>query len=358
MPKELRGKVVITGEGILNKARREARKQNLKQVNEFSIKGFTSETSYSNTGDRMTMLFPKPQRVKKPKTFIPPSNDVITKGIVKQSYRSDSGYIFVPPNIRYDTFAQPEEEYTVSQPSGITGFSVYNPTTPRRSETTKESISTIANNFKVNVQPSTKPISSSVNNVKIVPTQIPTTTPKTIPRTTPRQTPRVTPRLRDEIIPKQTPKLTPRLTPVLTPQLTPRLTTRLVPTLIPPVVPPLFPFRKPEDNIYGGSTAYTLEVKRFGKYRQVAGGLTRGRALKLGAQTVSRNLGATFRIKPTGTTTERDISCQPSNIIFREFKVQGGRKVATPNTFIQRSTYRLSNPLERREIQIARRGML
>ena len=119
--------------------------------------------------------------------------------------------------------------------------------------------------------------------------------------------------------------------------------------------PPRYPIlSRSSDNSVLSNQAYTLEEKRFGKYRTISTGLTRGKALQLGVRRTSQTLGATFRIRPTGTTTQKDINYTPSNIQYREYKIKGGRKVATPDTFIQRNKYRLSNPLERREIQIAR----
>ena len=103
------------------------------------------------------------------------------------------------------------------------------------------------------------------------------------------------------------------------------------------------------------SKAFRVELKRYGEFIQIGKPLPKGRALRLGAREARRTLGATFRIVPTEKVTRlRDIPFKPSPLVFREYKIQEGRRVPTPFTFIQFATKRLSRRGEVREIMAAK----
>ena len=103
------------------------------------------------------------------------------------------------------------------------------------------------------------------------------------------------------------------------------------------------------------SKAFRVELKRFGEFIQIGKALPKGRALRLGAREARRTLGATFRIVPTKEFTRvSDIAFRPSPLIFRSYRIQEGKRVETPFTFIQFAKKRLSKRGEVREIMAAR----
>lgn len=79
--------------------------------------------------------------------------------------------------------------------------------------------------------------------------------------------------------------------------------------------------------------------------------------MQLGTEETLNDLARTFRITKTGTSidTTEDILFAPSPRQFREFKVRGGKRVETPNQFIQRTAANLQSSSEKFQIQEARR---
>lgn len=104
--------------------------------------------------------------------------------------------------------------------------------------------------------------------------------------------------------------------------------------------------------------AYNVLVKRFGDFKTIAKGLPKGKALRAGASEARRTLGATFKIQQKGFTTTQDTAFRPNPSEFRSYKIVQGKRVETPNIFIQKRGKRLSAGSERREIQKERKKKL
>jgi len=101
--------------------------------------------------------------------------------------------------------------------------------------------------------------------------------------------------------------------------------------------------------------AYSVFLKRKGKYLPIASGLPRGKALQFGSDKAMRSLARSFKIKEMGTTAEQDIPYMPREDIFRSYQVKKGRKVPLQNTFIQFGRTSLSSPEEREAIKLSRK---
>lgn len=101
---------------------------------------------------------------------------------------------------------------------------------------------------------------------------------------------------------------------------------------------------------------YSLQIKRKGKFKTVSTDLTRPQALKLGSQRIFQNLGRTFKVVKTGEkeTSEFEDSFLPDTNLFREYKIKKGKKVMTPDQFVQRNIVNLSTSSERQELKNAR----
>jgi len=104
------------------------------------------------------------------------------------------------------------------------------------------------------------------------------------------------------------------------------------------------------------SPAYSVFLKRRGKFVPVRTGLPRGLALKYGASQVEKELSRQFKITKMGGFTEmEDILFKPS-AAFRPYKVRRGKAIMLePDRFIQRQKYALSSVEERRLIQQAKK---
>lgn len=111
----------------------------------------------------------------------------------------------------------------------------------------------------------------------------------------------------------------------------------------PPTTPKLVPFgflrgRAPSPQRAGGISVF---LRRFGKFRPIATGVTREQAFAIGRRAVGTTLGATFKVPGVR---------QPSKIPgFRTKKTKEG------TLFIELPKFRLSTPTELKEIQAFRR---
>ena len=104
--------------------------------------------------------------------------------------------------------------------------------------------------------------------------------------------------------------------------------------------------------------AYTLLLRKRGKYKQVGTNLTRGQALRLGSEKVLNDIARTFKIAETGRTKEvfgYQEDFMPSDIQFRAYQVKKGKRVPLTNTFIQRTSANLKSEAERFQLAEARR---
>lgn len=160
---------------------------------------------------------------------------------------------------------------------------------------------------------------------------------------------------------KQMTKTQPKLTTKQITKLAPKTITVRIPRT--PPRPPRGPPRTPPvkfpsfGNGRGGkSQGYATYFKRFGKFFRLPGVRSRGEALMFGERAAKNTLGATFKIKPTKQLVKgRATSYTPNLKLFRNYRVSKGRRVYTPDTFIQRRGKRLAFFGERREIQKSRR---
>jgi hypothetical protein len=102
-------------------------------------------------------------------------------------------------------------------------------------------------------------------------------------------------------------------------------------------------------------SAFDVLVKSKGKWEVLDKGIPRGKALMFGSEYVTRTLAASFKIIPTkNKVMTEDISFEPSNNIFRNYRIKGGKPVYEPGLFIQRRGKRLSAGSEVKEIQAAK----
>lgn len=118
--------------------------------------------------------------------------------------------------------------------------------------------------------------------------------------------------------------------------------------------PPKSSFKfKIKNSLFGrGFRAFVI---RKGKPVYVSGILPKGKALMKGESAAKSSLRATFGVKPTNIlTNEQDIAFQPSNKIFRGYRIKQGKRIPLQDTFIQRRGKRLSFKGEIAEIQRSR----
>lgn len=99
--------------------------------------------------------------------------------------------------------------------------------------------------------------------------------------------------------------------------------------------------------------AYLLQVKRRGKFQNVQGGLTRGKALELGENILRNELARSARIVPRGETSDSDIGFNISPE-FRQYNIKKGQKIFNPDVLIQKRRFSLGSQGERQEIRRAR----
>jgi len=105
------------------------------------------------------------------------------------------------------------------------------------------------------------------------------------------------------------------------------------------------------------SEAFKVQVSRGGKFKTIAEGLPKGRALKLGADITASTLASQFRIVRTGETQLGDIGFKPNPKVFRTYKIVKGRNVPLPQgadiyQFIEKQTQRLKSRGELSQIEV------
>jgi hypothetical protein len=185
---------------------------------------------------------------------------------------------------------------------------------------------------------------------------------------TPISTPIITPIMTPISVPTAVPIATPVITPVVAPVITPIVISIVAP--IPITTPGIIPIDvQISRNLFFGlerrkkltlrqASAYAVAIKRRGKFIPVATNLTRGEALFRGANITLKNLARTFKIIPTGRTKEvfgMEEDFMPKEAQFRGYKVRKGKRIQTPNMFIQRSIANLQSREEKFAIAQAKR---
>lgn len=97
-------------------------------------------------------------------------------------------------------------------------------------------------------------------------------------------------------------------------------------------------------------------IKRRGKFISLPGIRTKGEALRFGERAAKNTLGATFKVKATKKLVlGKQTSYRPSSNLFRDYRISKGKRVYTPDTFIQKRGKRLSFLGEIEEIQRSRK---
>lgn len=84
--------------------------------------------------------------------------------------------------------------------------------------------------------------------------------------------------------------------------------------------------------------AFEVQVRRGGKFFTIAKGLPENLANLVGTKRLRKTLAATYRLVPSGTTKIRDVNFSVPRGIFREFKIFKGKKIPTPDVFVQKTT--------------------
>lgn len=104
---------------------------------------------------------------------------------------------------------------------------------------------------------------------------------------------------------------------------------------------------------------YALKIKKKGKFQTIRTGLERGEALRLGADIATKDIARTFKIVKTGQQKETfgisELDFMPSENIFRGYIVRKGKKISTPDQYIQRTSANLQSIEEKRQLKEARR---
>lgn len=151
-------------------------------------------------------------------------------------------------------------------------------------------------------------------------------------------------------IPSYTPPTTPPYKPTYYPS-----TKKKVPWI--PTTPSYTPsgYQPKRIQVKRGVTGFQTFVRRFGKFKALSGITTRAEAIRKGESVARSTLAATFKIKPT-TTLVSGIEAEylPSKA-FRGYRIVKGKKLPTPEQWIQMRGRRLESIGERKSIQAARK---
>ena len=129
----------------------------------------------------------------------------------------------------------------------------------------------------------------------------------------------------------------------------PKLTTGFgafptVPITPPHKLPPIIPFfgrgkgRKPSKGLF------TVSVRRFGKFKPIAKGVSLTTATSLGKERVAGTLAATFKLTP-----------QSKGVSFKGLGTPAGFRIGKGGVFIEKRKHRLSRKGEKKEIQRAKK---
>jgi hypothetical protein len=104
--------------------------------------------------------------------------------------------------------------------------------------------------------------------------------------------------------------------------------------------------------LLSGEEGYELFVKKRGKFKGM-GLFTKEKALDIGAYETRESASAQFKLVPTDIKV-RDMKgtgyFQAHRGVFREYRIEKGRRIETPLTFIQKRGERISTRGEKREI--------
>lgn len=84
--------------------------------------------------------------------------------------------------------------------------------------------------------------------------------------------------------------------------------------------------------------SFDVQIKRGGQFFTIGKNIPFGKALKLGSERVKSTLAATFRLRPSGLTTIKDIPFKLSGKEFRTYSYRRSKKRYEPFTYIQRTT--------------------
>jgi hypothetical protein len=209
------------------------------------------------------------------------------------------------------------------------------------------------------------PIMQPIISPMMTPINTPITTPIVTPIITPIITPITEPVISPIITPITTPIVTPIITPIITPIVTPIVTpipTRITTPLInnPPtdiIFGPGFGYNKKKP-IRRMTNAYSVLLKKRGKFVPVAGGLSLGGAMRLGSERTLKELARTFKVVKSGTRVSNEIEdYMPKDNLFRGYAVRKGKAQQLPfGVYIQRTKANLQTPEEKMLIKEAKRS--
>ena len=113
------------------------------------------------------------------------------------------------------------------------------------------------------------------------------------------------------------------------------------------------------EDIYGERArqpAYSVFVRRYGKWKLVSSKLTRARAIRFGEKKATKTLAASFKIQKRGTLIgKRSEARYKPSPAFRGYKIVKGKRVPLSDEFIQKRGKRLAASGEVREIQLIKK---
>lgn len=154
----------------------------------------------------------------------------------------------------------------------------------------------------------------------------PSISPSVSVRTTP--TSRPSPILSPGISPIVSPTITPPVTPRITPKTSPPITPKIYPLVRPPITPLEVITRRRDISRVppkSGSGRFGVSVRRYGKFRPIASGVSLRQAINIGRINVGRTLGATFRLEggpARGVRTPKGFKQKPGLIFIEEPKLR------------------------------------
>ena len=106
-----------------------------------------------------------------------------------------------------------------------------------------------------------------------------------------------------------------------------------------------------------GEQGFDVFVKRRGKFFKLRGTFTKQKAKDIGAEAISKSLGATFKLVKSKRSPLKSKSTGEFKRLakmLRTYKKQKGKKIPLQDVWIQKRKYRLSSVQERKEIKKAK----
>ncbi len=210
--------------------------------------------------------------------------------------------------------------------------------------------------------PSPSPVPLITTSPPISPTISPPFVPTVSPPFPPTISPPGAPTVSPPPIITTSPPITPTLSPpfvTISPPGVPTTTPPFITTLTPPIKPPGVPllFDPPFIDLIPGVDQQGFNVlgKSRGKFSKLnkKGPLTRANALALGGDLIDGSASAQFKLREAkGKPVKPEFTSSPFSFRAAKFRnpIRKGKKIADPNTFIEKTAFRIDSPGELKQI--------